>query len=109
MFIYVRKSSASVTVSCVVFQGARQESPSSCSQEVLKEALRGPGPYPMVVLPPGGGYWVEGESAIADYPPPSPAPQSWRTPKIESDDTAKCYRKFFHGRVSDLELYTHLE
>uniref|UniRef100_A0A1B6LDX8 Rap-GAP domain-containing protein n=1 Tax=Graphocephala atropunctata TaxID=36148 RepID=A0A1B6LDX8_9HEMI len=78
--------------------GTRQDScpaSSSCSQELLEETLRGSAPYPMVVLPPGGGYWVDGhEPSSASLAAPS---HSWRT-KFETDDTAKCYRRFFLGR-----------
>ncbi|XP_039289519.1 rap1 GTPase-activating protein 1 [Nilaparvata lugens] len=63
------------------------------SQELLEETLRGAGPYPMIVLPPRGGYWVEDN----DPPPTSQQPHQWRA-KIETDDTAKCYRRFFLGR-----------
>ncbi|KAG8298253.1 Rap1 GTPase-activating protein 1 [Homalodisca vitripennis] len=80
-------------------RGTRQDScpaSSSCSQELLEETLRGTAPYPMVVLPPGGGYWVDGhEPASASLAAP---PHSWRT-KFETDDTAKCYRRFFLGRL----------
>ncbi|RZF37010.1 hypothetical protein LSTR_LSTR004698 [Laodelphax striatellus] len=65
----------------------------SDSQELLEETLRGAGPYPMIVLPPRGGYWVEDN----DPPPTSQQPHQWRA-KIETDDTAKCYRRFFLGR-----------
>ncbi|XP_075230099.1 rap GTPase activating protein 1 isoform X3 [Lycorma delicatula] len=69
---------------------------SSSSQELLEEVLRGPTPYPMIVLPPGGGFWIEGHEAPA---PPSAQqqPYQYRT-KFETDDTAKCYRRFFLGR-----------
>lgn len=89
---------------CVVLQGQvpRQEScpASSGSQDLLDEALRQGAPYPMVMLPSGGGYWADGH----EPPSPPPAslaapPHSWRT-KFETDDTAKCYRRFFLGRVS---------
>ncbi|XP_034934565.1 rap1 GTPase-activating protein 1-like isoform X2 [Chelonus insularis] len=54
---------------------------------------------PMVVTPPG--YWVDGtdhrhalDSAGRAMLPTQPA---WQ-PRIDQDDTAKCYRRFFVGR-----------
>ncbi|KAK0179289.1 hypothetical protein PV327_005054 [Microctonus hyperodae] len=55
---------------------------------------------PLVVTPPG--YWVDGtdhrhalDSAGRAMLPTQPA---WQ-PRIDQDDTAKCYRRFFVGRV----------
>ncbi|KAK7793015.1 hypothetical protein R5R35_003563 [Gryllus longicercus] len=67
----------------------------------------------MIVLPSGGGYWVDGGDAD-DSAAPAPASAAsaasaqqasgaggaggaWRA-KFETDDTAKCYRRFFVGR-----------
>lgn len=78
------------------------------SQRLLEEALQRPGPYPMVVLPPAGGYWLDGpdsECALDPrgeplLPTPTSAPAlAWKL-KFEVDETAKCYRRFFMGRVS---------
>lgn len=67
------------------------------SKELLEETLRGRVPYPMIVLPPGGGYWLDGleneSRQNAQHGPTAP----WRS-KIECDDTAKCYRRSFLGR-----------
>lgn len=56
---------------------------------------------PLVVTP--SGYWVDGtdhrhtlDSAGRALLPAQPA---WQ-PRIDQDDTAKCYRRFFVGRVS---------
>lgn len=56
---------------------------------------------PLVVMP--SGYWVDGtdhrhtlDSAGRALLPAQPA---WQ-PRIDQDDTAKCYRRFFVGRVS---------
>lgn len=79
-------------------QSSREESRSSKdregSQALLEDTLRGPTPYPMVVLPVGGGYWLDCQEKPDSTCPSSP---TWR-PKIETDDTAKCYRKYFLGR-----------
>lgn len=60
---------------------------------------------PMVVTPPG--YWLDGtehrhnlDSAGRALLPAQPA---WQ-PRIDQDDTAKCYRRFFVGRVSFVVL-----
>lgn len=62
-------------------------------------------PYPMVVLPTTGGYWLDGfDQECADGINGAERSQlhhqsagAWRG-KFETDDTAKCYRRFFVGR-----------
>lgn len=61
------------------------------------------GPYPMLMAPPDGGYWIkngEHESARDDN-------GIWRAPEIdtehftiEMDTVANVYRKYFKGQVS---------
>ncbi|XP_046405967.1 rap1 GTPase-activating protein 1-like isoform X2 [Ischnura elegans] len=79
--------------------GATAEGPAA-SQRLLEEALaKGGGPpYPMVILPPGGGYWADGHTAAGDdhATPPALGPAS--RPKIETDDTARIFRRFFLGK-----------
>lgn len=53
----------------------------------------------MVVLPEKGGYWVDGAEPDCAETPANPPRAGWRA-KFETDDTAKCYRRFFVGRVS---------
>ncbi|KAL1465721.1 hypothetical protein WDU94_005264 [Cyamophila willieti] len=98
-----------ITFRLFLFQTSRDESRTSSSQhdknnskEILEETLRAAPPYPMIVTPPGGGYWLDGfenesrqNSNSHQHGPTAP----WRS-KIECDDTAKCYRRFFLGRVS---------
>lgn len=87
-------------------QTSRQDScpgGGSGSQELLEETLRGSAPYPMIVLPPGGGYWVDGHEHPPTATPLAAPAHSWRA-KFETDDTAKCYRRFFLGRVSPVTL-----
>ncbi|XP_063244415.1 rap1 GTPase-activating protein 1 isoform X9 [Bacillus rossius redtenbacheri] len=68
------------------------------SRRLLEEALRRPPPYPMIVLPQGGGYWLDGRDQDDCPGDPQPLPHgAWRA-KIETDDTAKCFRRFFVGR-----------
>ncbi|XP_043260827.1 rap1 GTPase-activating protein 1 isoform X4 [Colletes gigas] len=67
-------------------------------EAALQQATSGSQP-PLVVTPPG--YWVDGtdhrhalDSAGRALLPVQPA---WQ-PRIDQDDTAKCYRRFFVGR-----------
>ncbi|XP_050414860.1 rap1 GTPase-activating protein 1 isoform X3 [Patella vulgata] len=68
---------------------------------LIQEILKKPGPYPMVVIPEGVGYWVDG----ADHQLPvnsdgSPVLQKY-DPKqitIETDETSICYRQHFLGK-----------
>lgn len=66
---------------------------------MLQVLARG-APYPMLVLPETGGYWQDGSEAPED-PPAQGLPQcgSNNKFKLEVDDTAKCYRHHFLGKV----------
>ncbi|XP_063409687.1 rap1 GTPase-activating protein 1-like isoform X3 [Mytilus trossulus] len=64
------------------------------SFETLEEVLRKPGPYPMIVLPENGGYWIEGHDQK------SPVNEMGSDPNlsavlIEQNDVAHCYRDHF--------------
>ncbi|XP_054004566.1 rap1 GTPase-activating protein 1 isoform X2 [Hylaeus anthracinus] len=67
-------------------------------EAALQQATSGSQP-PLVVIPPG--YWIDG----TDHRHPLdstgrallPAQPAWQ-PRIDQDDTAKCYRRFFVGR-----------
>lgn len=67
------------------------------SFQILKKS----GPYPMIILPPNGGYWVDGMDHDCSFDnqgnPILPQP-NWKC-KFETGETAKCYRRFFVGRV----------
>ncbi|XP_058826301.1 rap1 GTPase-activating protein 1 isoform X2 [Topomyia yanbarensis] len=65
-------------------------------QRLLEDHLSKAAPYPMIVLPNHGGYWIDGTDHDSGYDIPSHT--TWRVGKIESDDTAKCYRRFFISR-----------
>lgn len=70
------------------------------SQRLLEDTLSKPGPYPMIVLPNSGGYWVDGtdhECAFDIRGNPVLPHNAWRS-KFETDDTAKCYRRFYVNR-----------
>ncbi|GFU20600.1 rap1 GTPase-activating protein 1 [Nephila pilipes] len=68
--------------------------------DFLKEMLTGSGPYPLIALPPSGGYWIDGINH--NYPTDSQGnpilPHYDFVPKIERDETAQLYRKFFYGK-----------
>lgn len=80
--------------------------PCAGSQRLLEETLQKSAPYPMIVLPPGGGYWLDGQDHECPFDTrgnPILPHTTWH-PKFETDDTAKCYRRFFIGRVSSLDV-----
>ncbi|XP_063917108.1 rap1 GTPase-activating protein 1 isoform X4 [Zophobas morio] len=69
------------------------------SRRLLQETLSGPAPYPMIAVPEKG-YWVDGtdhEVSFDHRGAPILSHQTWRA-KIETDDTGKCYRRFYVGR-----------
>ncbi|XP_018326268.1 rap1 GTPase-activating protein 1 isoform X2 [Agrilus planipennis] len=73
--------------------------PTTASKRLLLETLSHPGPYAMIVVPEKG-YWVDGteHDCPRDHRGQPIVPHgTWRA-KIETDDTAKCYRRFFVGR-----------
>lgn len=70
------------------------------SRELLEETLKGSKPYPNIVLPTGGGFWIDGQDQNEyEQPTASGGAGSWNN-KIETDDTAKAYRRYYMGRVS---------
>ncbi|XP_032776346.2 rap1 GTPase-activating protein 1 isoform X3 [Daphnia magna] len=69
--------------------------PAHPSRDILEEVLSKPGPYPMVVLPRSGGYWCDDGSDTAAAPADSSQTASC---KLELDETARCYRRFFVGK-----------
>ncbi|XP_064884512.1 rap1 GTPase-activating protein 1 isoform X3 [Columba livia] len=67
----------------------------------IHEVLQKGWPYPLIILPQFGGYWIEGTSHNFSSLSPtlSDAPFSWSGKvKLESDPTAKLYRKHFLGK-----------
>ena len=99
----------------------------------MLQVLERGGPYPQVILPEFGGYWIEDPEAP---PPPAPPPASLETKEEgeegeeeggvlggrEEDDrppgdygyqleeisgAARAYRKHFLGRVRMLNLQSH--
>ncbi|KHN75201.1 Rap1 GTPase-activating protein 1 [Toxocara canis] len=74
------------------------------TRETIKEVLSRQGPYPQIVLPPAGGYWMDGVSSctisIDDEIVACSAASSSSCArfKLETDDTSHCYRRHFVGR-----------
>ncbi|KAM4788319.1 rap1 GTPase-activating protein 1-like isoform 6-T7 [Cyanocitta cristata] len=67
----------------------------------IHEVLQKGWPYPLIILPQFGGYWIEGTSHNLSSLSPalSEVPFSWSGKvKLESDPTAKLYRKHFLGK-----------
>lgn len=59
-------------------------------------------PFPLILLPQFGGYWIEGTNHEPKEPqdseqPPCPASHV----KLETNSTAKIYRKNFMGKVGE--------
>ncbi|KAH8249239.1 hypothetical protein KR032_007582 [Drosophila birchii] len=70
------------------------------SQRLLEEALAKSAPYPMILLPQLGGYWLDGTEHECGYDARGNPllPQTTWMAKFETDDTAKCYRRFYAAR-----------
>nr|AAY55131.1 RE67551p [Drosophila melanogaster] len=70
------------------------------SQRLLEEALAKPAPYPMILLPLHGGYWMDGTEHECGYDARGNPllPQTTWMAKFGTDDTAKCYRRFYAAR-----------
>ncbi|XP_027764598.1 rap1 GTPase-activating protein 1 [Empidonax traillii] len=65
----------------------------------VHEVLGREGPFPLILLPQFGGYWIEGTNhqlSGAPDSPPTPAPGT--RVKLEGNHTAKIYRKHFLGK-----------
>lgn len=58
------------------------------------------GPFPLILLPQFGGYWIEGTNHQLSGAPDSPSTLVPGTrAKLEGNHTAKIYRKHFLGKV----------
>ncbi|XP_023165867.1 rap1 GTPase-activating protein 1 isoform X2 [Drosophila hydei] len=70
------------------------------SQRLLEDALAKSAPYPMILLPLHGGYWLDGTEHECSYDARGnpQLPQTTWMAKFEMDDTAKCYRRFYAAR-----------
>ncbi|XP_058023182.1 rap1 GTPase-activating protein 1-like [Ahaetulla prasina] len=67
----------------------------------IHEVLQRGWPYPLIILPQFGGYWIEGTSHSLPVSGPEfqdlPSPCSGKV-RLECDPTAKLYRKHFLGK-----------
>ncbi|VDK89098.1 unnamed protein product [Litomosoides sigmodontis] len=75
------------------------------TRDAIKEILKHSGPYPQIVLPASGGYWLDGVSnctiSIDDEVVgccTTTSTSSCARSKLETDDTSHCYRRHFVGR-----------
>ncbi|XP_068771975.1 rap1 GTPase-activating protein 1 isoform X2 [Struthio camelus] len=65
----------------------------------VHEVLGREGPFPLILLPQFGGYWIEGTNhQLSGTPVPSPPPTPATRAKLECNHTAKIYRKHFLGK-----------
>ena len=90
----------------------------SLSLSLPPQVLEKGGPYPQVILPQFGGYWIEDAEAPVGTPTSSESsfceeeevedggggrggsPGAGHTHRLECNGTARAYRKHFLGRVS---------
>lgn len=100
--VYHRSSSLCGTPPGSPQSANSQQSTQTQCRRLLQETLSRPGQLPLIVAAENGGYWVDGTDHECSFDLRGAVilPHgTWRA-KIETDDTAKCYRRFFHGRVS---------
>lgn len=58
-------------------------------------------PFPLILLPQFGGYWIEGTNhEPKDQPEAEQPPCPTSHIKLETNSTAKIYRKQFMGKVT---------
>lgn len=59
------------------------------------------GPFPLILLPQFGGYWIEGTNhEISSIPETEPLQSPTTKVKLECNPTARIYRKHFLAKVS---------
>lgn len=73
---------------------------------ILEQVLGRKSPFPLILLPQFGGYWIEGTnhelSDTVDAEQLQPLSPNTRT-KLECNTTATLFRKHFLGKVSHFE------
>lgn len=68
--------------------------------QALLQVLGREGPFPLILLPQFGGYWIEGTNHEITSIPETQLLQSPTTKvKLECNPTARIYRKHFLGKV----------
>ncbi|QQP54117.1 Rap1 GTPaseactivating protein 1like [Caligus rogercresseyi] len=61
-------------------------------QEALQAVLRGPKPYPLIIIPNSGGYWIEPSAPGSNHMPPAPSSAA-----DLFENSARTYRAHFMG------------
>ncbi|KAM6108885.1 rap1 GTPase-activating protein 1 [Pterocles gutturalis] len=65
----------------------------------VHEVLGREGPFPLILLPQFGGYWIEGTNhQLSGTPEPPPARAPSTRNRLEGNHTAKIYRRHFLGK-----------
>ncbi|XP_074874205.1 rap1 GTPase-activating protein 1 isoform X2 [Carettochelys insculpta] len=65
----------------------------------VHEVLGREGPFPLILLPQFGGYWIEGTNhELPSTPETEPLPSPTSKVKLECNHTARIYRKHFLGK-----------
>uniref|UniRef100_A0A8D0X9S6 RAP1 GTPase activating protein n=1 Tax=Sus scrofa TaxID=9823 RepID=A0A8D0X9S6_PIG len=66
----------------------------------VHEVLGREGPFPLILLPQFGGYWIEGTNhEITSIPETEPLQSPTTKVKLECNPTARIYRKHFLGKL----------
>nr|XP_042100552.1 rap1 GTPase-activating protein 1 isoform X4 [Ovis aries] len=89
----------------VVLRPAASASPGGQTEEdyipypSVHEVLGREGPFPLILLPQFGGYWIEGTNhEITSIPETEPLQSPTTKVKLECNHTARLYRKHFLGK-----------
>ncbi|KAM9035265.1 rap1 GTPase-activating protein 1 isoform 2-T2 [Sarcophilus harrisii] len=65
----------------------------------VHEVLGREGPFPLILLPQFGGYWIEGTNhELSSIPEPEQLQSPTSKVKLECNHTARLYRKYFLGK-----------
>lgn len=73
----------------------------NCFPSCLSQVLGRKSPFPLILLPQFGGYWIEGTNHnLSNGNDPEQFVSPTSRYKLECNTTAKIYRKHFLGKVS---------
>lgn len=84
------------------FKWVKQNATSRCNILTVhcSQVLGRTSPFPLILLPQFGGYWIEGTNHEPKDPPEAEQPLCPTSHiKLETNSTAKIYRKHFMGKV----------
>ncbi|KRZ15573.1 Rap1 GTPase-activating protein 1 [Trichinella zimbabwensis] len=73
-----------------------KSAPNDSPRENIHEVLSRGGPFPTVVMPLHGGYWID--TASSEEHLMESTCNSCQRLRLESDETAKLYRRYFFGK-----------